>query len=165
MYGVLHQLPHLIKSLKNRVYFRDRGSTATSYSLTPPRIEDVGLLSFARSHREDNCLRSLQLLFVNGKALHITHPREHAKNIFQRSHPAQHLELGKKIVEIERSGSQLFLESGRFFYVNRFRGALDQPDHVTHCEISSCHSLRVELLQFINLLAHSCKYDVLSPEL
>src|SRR5258708_20420145 len=103
MYGVLHQLPHLIKSLKNRVYFRDRGSTATSYSLTPPRIEDVGLLSFARSHREDNCLHSLQLLFVNEKALHITHPRMQAKNIFQQSHPAQHLTLPHKTFEIERT--------------------------------------------------------------
>src|SRR5262249_281357 len=93
------------------------------------------------------------------KVFHITHPRQHAKDIFQRTEPAKHLKLRQEIVKIEVRRPEFLFEPGGFFFVNRFGGSLNQTDHVAHTQNPPGEPLRIEWFKLLNLFTASGKLD------
>src|ERR1700737_1453738 len=156
---ILHHFSHLTKPLKKRVYFGDRSSAAASDPLPSPRIQDIRPFAFARSHGEHDSLNSLQLFFVNRKVFHITHPRQHAKDIFERPKASEHFELGKKIVKIEIGSSDFLLKKRGLLFVNCLRSSLYKAHHVAHTQNPASKPFRMERLELLNLFADSGKLD------
>jgi len=81
--GTLHHLAHLIKRRSNSL-------TSVTVLPLPRRCVDgaahsrCGPCSLFVGHRKHDGFRALQLLLVNRKALQVTHPWQHAKDILKR---------------------------------------------------------------------------------
>src|SRR5437588_4609857 len=122
---VLHHLFHLIEATDQIVYLGDGRAAAASDPLTTPRVQNFGARPLLAGHRKHDGFGALKLLLVNREALHVTHARQHAKDIFERPHFAEHFELSEEIVEIERRPTQFFFQPRSVFGLNRFRRLLN----------------------------------------
>src|SRR5207237_5784595 len=112
---VLHHLFHLIEATDQIVYLGDGRAAAASDPLTTPRVQNFGACPLLAGHRKHDGFGALKLLLVNREALHVTHARQHAKDIFERPHFAEHFALSEEIVEVERRAPQLPLQALRIF--------------------------------------------------
>src|SRR6516164_9081325 len=157
--SVLHHLFHLSEFLKKRIHFGHRSSAATSDALSSSRIQNIRAFAFAGSHGKHDSLNSFELLFVDRKVFHITHPRQHAKDIFEGPEASKHLKLSQEVVEIEIGGPDFLFKLCGFFFVNCLRRPLNQADHITHPQDSPREPFGKKWFELVDLLTNSGKLD------
>src|ERR1700751_280991 len=157
--SILHHLSHLSELLKKRIYFGHGSSAATSDALSSSRIQDIRAFAFAGSHGKHDSLNPFQLLFVDRKVFHITHSRQHAKDIFEGPEASKHLELSQEIVEIEIGRPDFLFKLCGFFFVNRLRRPLHEADHITHPQNSPGEPFGKKWFELVDLFTNSGKLD------
>src|SRR6516164_1500525 len=157
--SVLHHLFHLSEFLKKRIYFGHGSSAATSDALSSSRIQDIRAFAFAGSHGKHDSLNPFQLLFVDRKVFHITHPRQHAKDIFEGPEASKHLELSQEIVEIEIGRPDFLFKLCCFFFVNCLCRPLHQAHHITHPQNSPSKPFGEKWFELVDLFTNSGKLD------
>ena len=99
-------------------------------------VEDLGILTLLRRHREDDRLGVRHLLFVElGVIELLAEPaRQHPGDLGEVAHLLQLLELVEVIRERQAVLAELFLELFGLRLVVLLLGLLDEGEHIAHAE-------------------------------
>ena len=126
-------------------------------------VDDVRIAALLRRHRVDQRLELAKLLFGPrslGHLGHLPHARQLAHQATHAAHLLELLELFAEVLEIE---ALAFLDLlGELFglaLVDGTLGFLDQRQHVAHAEDARGHTIRMEGLEGIDLLADTHELD------
>src|SRR5947209_5686722 len=128
----------------------------------PPRdpqparpVDDLRVLPLRRRHRPDDRGDPVQVPVVDltDLVLDLAHPRQHAEQVADRAHPANHHHLLEEVLEGELAGPHHPLGHALGLVgLERLLGLLDQGEHVTHAEDSRRHPFGMEHVELVELL-------------
>ena len=127
-------------------------------ALFPGRVYEVWIGPLLLCHGEDDGLYSVHGFFT---FIHIhtgqlvSHTRHHGKNTSHTAHLFNLLHLGQKIIVIKFRLAQLLAQLLGLFLIHLGSRFLNQGLDIAHSQDSGSHSVRVELFQIRQLLAHT----------
>ena len=87
--------------------------------------------------------------------MELIHAGQETKEILQRPHAAQRLELVEEIVEVELRGAQPLLQAGGVVEVDVLGRFLDEADHVAHAQDAPGEAVGMEHLERLDFFARA----------
>ena len=158
-----HHLHHLLRIgelLEQSVHVLGGGARPGRDSFAAAAADDLGVRPFVRGHRADDRLYPSEVLVVDiDIAKCRTGARQHSKNVLERPHPLQHLELVEEVLQIELAF--LHLPGGLLglLLVEGLLGLFDERQHVAHAENPPRHPIGMERLEVVEALAETGELD------
>ena len=123
-------------------------------------IEDVWLCSLLGRHRVDDCFDALECIVIDVNILEgLAYAGDHCSQFLDVPHLLDLMDLCKEIVEVKLILRYALLETACFSFVVELLSTLYKRDDISHAEDAICHTLGVEDVQCIHLLAHPNELD------
>src|SRR5215212_2235622 len=151
----LHELLHLLASLEQAIHFLDRRPRALCDAHAPRPVDHLRQRPLLRRHRQDDRLHARELLLGDIiEALELlAEARDQLDEPADRAHAPDHPVALEEVVEGELALHHASLELLLLVLLDRCLGPLDQREHVAHAQDARRHSIRMEVLELVDLLA------------
>ena len=154
---LLHHLPHLLELLHEAVHLCDIDTRALRNPALTGRIDEIRIRSLLRRHGLDDRLYLIHLL-LGIVCIDVTEPRHTRQQLHDTAEAAELLHLLHlihEVVVVELATGDLSHGLLRLVLIDVLLRLLDKGKHIAHAEDTARHTIRIELLEVVELLTHT----------
>ena len=135
--------------------------TATRCNTSLARgVDNLGVLPLGGGHRADDNLGLLEHVIVNLYATQsFVHTRNHTHKVAHRAHLLNLTNLFDEVVEVELIAVDFLLQTALLLLAELLLSTLHKRHHIAHTKDSVCHTLGVEDIECVHLLALGDEFE------
>lgn len=149
-----HHLPHFFELGHKAVDLLDGSPGTGGDTLATAAVQQFGVGALQRCHGADHGFDRFEGVVRDLHVLHhLAHARDHGNEVLDGAHLLELLQLGEEVVDVELVLADLGINTLGLFLVVDLLGTFYQADDVAHAQDTLGHTIGVELVKLIRLLA------------